>query len=152
MHGGSAPQVKAAAKRRVEMRKADEEARKALRNLDIDPIDDPVQELLNLAAETVAVKDFLAGRHAQVSVEHEADLVRAYGHALERASKLLVEINRLGLVERQTRLMERQAEVVATVMYGILNDLDVAVDERAMAVIRRHLLSLDSIDTVEVAS
>jgi hypothetical protein len=132
------------------MRVADAEARKALQTLDIEPLEDPVTELLKVASETVALKDFLAGRYTQMSAAGESEAAEAYSKALDRASKLLVEINRLGLVERQVRVMEAQASAFAMVMFGILNELgvDPGADD-TIAVVRRHMMTLEAI---EVAS
>src|SRR5690242_5087923 len=57
-HGGAAPQVKAAAVRRV----AEADVQRGLARLDVQPVGDPFEQLSALAGQVVAWKDALAAK------------------------------------------------------------------------------------------
>lgn len=117
-HGGSAPQVRAAAKRRL----AEEAAIRRLDEFGIRPIGDPLDELAQLAAETIALKDLLAQRLATlVDIRYESvhytEQLRAeftvYERALDRAARTLADLARLGFTERQVQLAEAHGQLIA---------------------------------------
>lgn len=123
MHGGSAPQVKAAARRRL----AEEDAERLTRRFDLADaprLTDPVGELSRVAGQVVYVLDALSERTRADSVAElgEAEFV-ALERALDRASRLLVEVNRLGLETKQAALNERQADIMLRILAGVVTDL-----------------------------
>lgn len=132
-HGGKAPQVRAAAARRV----AEEQVRRGLARLDIDPIDDPFVELSKLAGQVVAWKDALADKVNQLTgggcsncgdgggegdrIRYEAmgagtEQLRAevalFERALDRCGSVLGLIAKLNIDDRMARINERQADAV----------------------------------------
>jgi hypothetical protein len=123
-HGGRAPQVKRAAARRV----AVEKARKLI--LTPEPVDDPIEKLLELAADAVALKDALKSHVEELErvgtnpgdrwgeqVRPELD---AYLRSLRECERVLASIARLDLQERMVRLDEARAELVVQVIERVL--------------------------------
>jgi hypothetical protein len=122
-HGGSAPQVRRAAARRV----AVEKARKLV--LTPEPVDDPVEALLELASEAVALVDALKGHVQDLERvgtepgrwgEQVKPEIAAYLSAIREAERILSSIVRLDLQERQVRLDEARAEIVVKVIERVL--------------------------------
>jgi hypothetical protein len=127
-HGGSAPQVKAAAKQRL----AEKAITKALGKLDVKPIHDPLTALAELAGEITAWKELAADRVAQLkalaarnflsgSDEVHAE-IQVYERALDRTVHVLAPIARLNIDERLVRISEQQAELVKQALMGALED------------------------------
>lgn len=118
MHGGSAPQVRAAAKRRL----AEDKIRRSLDEVEVREIDNPLAELQRLTAEVVTWKDVLAAHVANLTDrmrytdEKGGEQLRAevalYERAMDRAGKFLEMWARLGidamLAEMQVKLTEVQ--------------------------------------------
>lgn len=122
-HGGSAPQVRAAAQRRL----AEQEAARTLSEVGVAPIDNPLQALADLVAETVALKDHLAAKVAALGDELRAnnnkwgtEQMRAEYQALERAydrcGRLLEAWVRLGIDERRLAIQEMSIDLMDLVM------------------------------------
>jgi hypothetical protein len=128
-HGGRAPQVKAAAALRV----AEEEARRGLALLDVDPVSDPFTALSELAGQVIAFKNQLAGQVNALTGEpcgscggggrlrYEAvgagteqlrSEVSLFERALDRCASVLGLIAKLNIDERMARINERQAAAV----------------------------------------
>jgi hypothetical protein len=140
-HGGSAPQVQAAAKQRL----AEAEARKAMERYTPDrkPMENPVEALLSLASEIEGWRDYLAARVSELEQadwrrDHRAGeqlnaMISLYERSLDRAAKVLVDLGKLGIQDRLARLHEAQALMVLTVIQGVLNDLDLSPEQRAKA-------------------
>ena len=127
-HGGSAPQVRLAAQRRL----ATQEATAIVAAYPHEPIDDPGTALLTVAAEYVALKDELGRRAAEleslaVKDRHGAEQVAAvltgYMHALDSVSDVLVKINRLGLENRRVMIAESDYRALVA---GLKSGLDEA--------------------------
>jgi len=113
-HGGRAPQVRAAARRRL----VQAEAEKELGNVEVRPIGDPVVELAELAAEAIAIYGWAKAKAAEGEIN--ADVLAVVERALDRAGKLLEACGRLGLEERRVRLGEAQLDLAAAVIAGVL--------------------------------
>jgi hypothetical protein len=136
MHGGSTPRSKAAASQRATMA----DARAVLRAFDVEPLSDPIEALLRTAAEVVALKDWLGARFAEAEEREQFALAELFARGLDRASKLLVELHRLNLEERQARLDQRMALKLADALRGMFCDLGLDVNDREIAeVVGRHL-------------
>lgn len=160
IHGGKAPQVRAAAKRRVDT----EAARRAAVTYGV-PIDiDPAEGLLDEVARTYGHVRYLLDRVQElepdalvwgVTEESEKHATEFPGVDLTRAAKpnawlqayrderahflkVCTETLKAGVAERQVRLAEQQGQLIAQVIRGVLEDLGVDSAE-APAVIRRHL-------------
>jgi hypothetical protein len=85
------------------------------------PIDDPISALADIAAESVALKTFLAGKVSELATlenvtegNHEQirAVVGAYERAMDRASKNLEAMVKLGLDARAVEVSEREADQV----------------------------------------
>lgn len=117
-HGAGAPQVRAAAARRV----AEDEARRGLARLDAPSVEDPLTELSKLAGQVVAWKDALAAKVNELTaVRYEAmgagtEQLRAevalFERALDRCAAVLGLIAKLGIDDRLAAISERQADAV----------------------------------------
>lgn len=122
VHGGSAPQVKAAAARRL----AESKARRALDDVGVREVDNPLHELRALTGEVVAWKDALANHVAALEDRYRysdakgAEQLRAevalYERAMDRAAKLLETWARLGLdamlAEADLRVRDAQRDAL----------------------------------------
>lgn len=110
---------------------------------------------MQLAAEVVGFKNFIAARVTELRTDEwrygalGGEQLRAevavYERAMDRAGRLLVDINRLGLEERQVRIAEQQGALLAKVIMDILDDLDLTREQRdrAYEVTPRRLRLLD---------
>ncbi len=66
-------------------------------------------------------------------------MLRTWADRYERACKTALEA---GVAERQVQIAERQGELFAAAIRGILTDLDVINHPEATAIVRRHLTAL----------
>lgn len=133
-HGGGRTGAQEVGLRRWEEHQAEQKALKALEKQGIQPLADPVDALYELAAEAVAWKNLATERRDEL-VEWryksggDSEQLRAeiaiWERAAERAFKMLLEIEKLGLAERRTRVTEVQAAQVGT---GVLAAVDEALD------------------------
>jgi hypothetical protein len=153
LHGGLAPQVQRKAAERV----IEEHARQVAKAYAVEHIDisDPIGALMQLAAEVVGFKNFIAERVTELRTEEwrygtlGGEQLRAevavYERAMDRAGRLLVDINRLGLEERQVRIAEQQGELLATVVMAALDEIGLTGEQltRAYEVIPRRLRAID---------
>lgn len=134
-HGGLAPQTRATATRREVERRAEA----MVDRLNVEPLDSPVDQLMRLSAETLALRDWLSQQFNQADNDSAFLLAEALGRGLDRASKLLIEIHRLGLEERRVALEEGLARLLADVVRGVLVDVGVDPDDpEVRGVVRRH--------------
>lgn len=122
MHGGSAPQVKRAGARRL----AESKVRKALDEVGIREVDNPLAELRSLTGEVLAWKDALANHVAALEdrYRHTDDKggeqlraeVALYERAMDRAAKVLETWARLGLdsmlADMEVRVQQAQVDRV----------------------------------------
>lgn len=124
MHGGSAPQVRAAGQQRV----AEQEARRAVSLLDPAlPVTDALSALAQLAGEVVRWKDLAAARVEAlgdqlrytaegVGSEQLRAEVAVFERALDRADRVLGRIASLDIDTRLARISELQAQVMLRVV------------------------------------
>lgn len=139
MHGGSSPQARKAAGRRL----AQAEAHRSIAEVGVTPIGDPLDALAQIAAEAVALKDHFADLVAElgkqmafvtgkIGVDGEGNLgleqkldarVALYERALDRSHKFLADWVRLGFEERKAQLDDARALLVRTVLIGVLTEL-----------------------------
>lgn len=132
-HGGKAPRSLAAARRRL----AQAEALASLADVEVVPLGDPVDELLELAAKAKAWMDHLAAHVSELGRDYRfADRdqfgrateqldarVAVLERAMDRLHRLLVDINKLGLEERKVRIDEVRAGILSAVLAGVLREL-----------------------------
>lgn len=120
MHGGSAPQARAAAEQRVAEQQADKSIRQLWVGLDqAEPVRDPVASMERLAGALEQLVDEAGARVSKLQhVAGGKDLtqLRAEVTLLERAlghlRGLLVDMARLGVATRQVELQQEQAAIV----------------------------------------
>lgn len=104
----------------------------------------PLAELQSLAIEVIAMKDYLLERvellretdwtHVdRIGVDQVSAEVQLYERALERTSRLLVDLGRLNLDERLVKVTERQGDLVAEVLEKVLSQLGLEDDTRQRA-------------------
>jgi hypothetical protein len=110
-HGGSAPQVKAAARKREIVA----QAQAVVATYEHEPLESPDLELLAVASEFLALKSELGRRSAELSTltatdRHGAEqisaILGAYQASLAQVADVLVKINRLGLENRRVQVVE----------------------------------------------
>lgn len=134
-HGGGAPQVRAAARKRV----AQERAAKSLAEVELSDEDiDPVEELLDWLKRVRVVEDWLADQVAQLDTKLDSlddharrealPVVQLWTEALDRTGKALLDVNKLGLEERMTQVKEAQAIAVGAALDAALAEAEVPPD------------------------
>lgn len=132
-HGAGAPQVKAAARRRL----ANAEAMASLAEVEVVPIGDPLDALSELAAEAWAWKghlgDMVAGLRDQYRFVDEDKTgrrteqldarVALFERAMDRCQKFLADWVKLGFEKRKVRVDEIRAGLLAVAIAGVLREL-----------------------------
>jgi hypothetical protein len=150
-HGGAAPQVRHAAKRRV----VNANAAALVARSGYDPVADPVEALLDTAGEMIALKDALADQVARLQdvtvtdrtgVESVSAVLAAYERGLDRLARTLVAINRLGIMERHVSIEEAKlqmmADAVRRAVYSHTANLDYDTGQRVLEAIVVELQAL----------
>lgn len=140
-HGGSAPQVRAAARRRV----SEAEALKVLAAMDVPPMTDPLTALERLAGLAVALVDVALGQLAKldsmVGPDHQGDErakvhVQLLGQFMDRAQKFAADLARLNLDERiagmHALVLVRQSELMAGLVRAILAELRLTPEQQVL--------------------
>jgi hypothetical protein len=145
-HLGTTPNLKKAAERE----RVEHEARAALQGItDFEAISDPVLRLQMLAGRAERFMEVLGERVVELrSIRYAGDSgeqlraeVGAYERAMTATGRLLVDLARLGLDERQVRLNERLVQLVNVAITGSLTELGLTGEQMAAArpVIARQL-------------
>lgn len=149
LHGGATPQQKAGAART----RAEAETRAVLADLDVHPVADPLQALLELAGQTLAWQAATASLVNQLdgiryAGQNGAEQLRAevglYERAMDRASSVLSAIARLNIEDRVARISERQADVITGAVVagltaaGLTGDQLVTAQRAAAQHLREH--------------
>lgn len=144
-HGGGAPQVQAAARRRL----AQQEAAATLADVGVYPVTNPVEAFADLVSEVVALKDHFADRVAQLeslrytstwNTEQMRTEVALYERALDRSGRLLSQWVSLGLEAKRVEMSQQVAGQVSALISALL--VDFGLDPREPNVrgtVRRHL-------------
>ena len=147
VHGGRAPQVKAAAKRRLAEQEAARLAAKVLDDPNAAPIVDVVTELQALAGRVRNAVDVIGARvntlHEQEHLRYTdakfAEQLRAeatiWAGLLKQFQSLLVDMARLGIEERRVVLSEQQGALLALAVRRVLEAFGLADDPRVPEVV-----------------
>jgi hypothetical protein len=139
-HGGSAPQVKAAAARRVAEGKALAKFERYSPNgRSAEPVD-VLAELAVLVREVTAFKDFAADRLRALTADdwRAADAgvaaeVAMFERAADHAGRLLTDVARLGLQERMVRMSEAEGARLYGAMNRALQELELSERQWGLA-------------------
>lgn len=133
-HGGSAPQVKAAAQRRLAAEKLEADSTAALAWLGEQSVTDPLDELGRLATESRSLTTALGKRvNALRELEHydlknspsiKAEL-QLYERAMDRTHRMLDSLIKAGYMERQLKIAEDEAMIIAGIMRRVLQQIGV---------------------------
>ena len=134
-HGGNSPNHRVRARREAVAEAAATYA--ARRDL---PPEEALAEVIGLTAGAVA---WLAGRVAEDETP-DSDVVRVYGEERDRLARVAKAALDVGLDTRRVQLAEAQGRLVAVVIQGVLQDLGLSREQRALApeVVRRRLAEL----------
>ncbi|MFB6955456.1 hypothetical protein ACFCYB_00110 [Streptomyces sp. NPDC056309] len=152
-HGGATKKARTAAARRIAEEEVADATRRALAVLDVEPIDNPLTALSELAGQVVAWKDRLSFRvNALERIRYEDDKgaeqlraeVALYERAMDRCINVLATIGRLKIDERLAAISEKQADLVITAIEAALAHAGITGEQAAQAkkVAARHLRSV----------
>jgi hypothetical protein len=135
-HGGAAPQVALAAKRRTVLAEAN--AIVAQYDGDFPELTDPAGALLSVVSEYIALKDVLRERandltdvaHTTKQGEQQvAAVLQAYLSALDHVSDILVKVNRNpALTEREDKVLASNVQQVNRALRNALGDIEIGLD------------------------
>lgn len=141
-HGGAAPQVREAARRRLLVREVEAEALAVLGHEGIEQVGDPVLELGRLASEARALTTALARRvNALQDIRYRGERgseqlrseVSLYERALDRTARFMEILARLGYESRRVQVTEDMAAQVAGALRSILHELDLSPEQERRA-------------------
>ncbi|MGW1525445.1 hypothetical protein [Streptomyces sp. NPDC002159] len=150
VHGGAAPQNLAAGERRIAEGRLEEETRRALAILNVQPVENPLTALSELAGQVIAWKNALADRVNELhrirytddkNAEQLRSEVALYERAMDRCLNVLGTIGRLRIDERLAAISEQQATTVIGAIEAALAHAGVTgpAASAAKAVAARHL-------------
>lgn len=131
-HGGGAPQVAAAAARRLEAQRLEADTTAALAWLGEKAISDPLDELGRLATESRALTTALGARVNGLRALTEYDLketphikaeIELYERAMDRTHRMLDSLIKAGYMERQMKIAEDEAMVIAGIMRRVFQQV-----------------------------
>lgn len=144
MHGGKIPAVLAAADRRAEIQRYEEQVQRQVGDqgpvLPLGP-DEVIEQLLKNVALVVRWRDVLEGRvrwlegiryTSAIGTEQIRAEVVLWERALALANKTLMAAAELHLEERQVRLAQRQADLVIAATHRILGALALTPEQEAL--------------------
>lgn len=143
-HGGFAPHVRAAGRRRVVEALVRKEAEGILAKQGITPIEDPLDELMKLGGEVTAYREIFRSqvdkllargdiRYDNMQGEQLRAEVALWERTAEKCLKVYSEIVRLGIAERQVRIREAEVVLMAQAIRNILARLDLTPAQKSMA-------------------
>lgn len=152
-HGGSAPAVREAARRRLLTTAALADASAVLAHEGLSDVADPLMELGRLTGEARALTLALARRvnaldSVTVASVHGVEQLRTemalYERSLDRTGRFLEALAKLGYEERRVRVHEDVGRQVADTIHAILADLQLSADQerRAPEIVATHMLRL----------
>lgn len=153
-HGGSAPQVKAAAQRRV----TEAEMQRKAASWSLPPVTNPLEALATLAGEAAGWKHKLADMVDELrnelalggfdkfgqAYEQARVVVDLYVKAAEAERRVLADIGRLKVDERLAAVEERQVELIGRVFDAVFQDLELEGETLRLAKrsVERHVRAL----------
>ena len=141
-HGGGAPQVKAAAQRRLAAQEITKNAEAVLAHDGVEAIEDPLKELGRLAS---AAKAFMLQLGARVNALEDIETfdekrvpqirvaVDLYGQAMDRTAKMLDMLVKHGYTERQVAIAEQEALLVSGIIRRVLSAIGLTPEQQQQA-------------------
>jgi hypothetical protein len=121
-----------------------------------EPVENPLEAVADLAGEILAHKEVMRAQVAalvsltvtdQLGREDASALLLAYERSLDRSEKILVDLSKLGLEERRTRVTERQHRLMVQVIERVL--AQTGLDPKVIEVRSRVA---EAIEALEVAT
>lgn len=147
LHGGNTRNQRVAAR----AEKVEQDARRVLATLDVQPIEDPFAALSKLAGQVVSWQEAMSaivndlGDRVRYETEGGAEQLRAeialYERAMDRTGSILGMIAKLDIEDRMARVTERQADALVSALEAGLAAIGVTgtqADEARQAA-ARHL-------------
>jgi len=144
LHGGCMPGNRIAA--------INEQARQLLYKHDAGPVNDPLEALQRLAGRALALEETigelvnkLGSIRYESGGESSSEQLRAEVAVLERAmdrcGRLLVDIAKLNIEERLTKVTEQQAAMTVAALTAALGEMGLPVEKQreARTLVARHL-------------
>lgn len=141
-HGGGAPQVRAAAARRLATAKIESDAKATVAHMGLEPVEDPLGELGKLASGSRAMLQALGAQvNALQDIEtfddknapHARVVLEAYERALDRTHRLLDTLVKYGYAERQIAIAESEARLVSGIIRRVIAGLGLTADQQRQA-------------------
>lgn len=115
-HGSGHPAAKKAGRQRI----ARGQAAKTLRDVEVVPLGDPLEELANMAARIVALEQHAADQAAEAAAdgktEQAAAMADVHRGLVRDAGKLLERCARLNVEGRRTEALVAQAQTLARIV------------------------------------
>lgn len=145
-HGGASPQAVAKERERVLLA----EAQQAMRSMDVEPVDNPLVALSQLAGEILTWKDLMATHVANLQDklryegEHAEQIrgeVLLYERAMDRAVQVLGTIGRLKIDERLAAIKDAQVRQMGRILEGALDALGLDYEQKRQAFAEMSRLS-----------
>lgn len=139
-HGGRAPQVRAAADRRLATA---EWARSFGQQItDADPTETVLNEIRWSAGHVAWLRDQVADTTTEDL--QESRWLTLYGVERDRLVRMCEVAHRMGISERQIELAERLGQLMADLLSDVLDELHLTADQQqaAAAAVPRHLRAL----------
>lgn len=142
MHGGGAPQTKAAAARRLASQAIAAQAAATIAHEGLEPVGDPLLELGKLASGAQAMMLALGAQVnslddiEQTSItgqSHVRAVMELYERALDRSHKFLDSLVKHGYMERQVQLAENEALLVSGVIRRVISALGLTKEQQLEA-------------------
>lgn len=144
-HGGRAPQVRAAAARRLEVEEVEAEVRNLIAFEAIEGVTNPLAVLSELASRALATERALAARVNDLAADDRlrykapgagTEQLRAEVALWERwhkqAASMADALAKHNFEERRVRISERQGEMVAAAIRAILDRLNLSQDQQVL--------------------
>lgn len=133
-HGGANPSTRRIADQNIAAMRAKHLLQKEFSD-GFPPIDDPMQAIMDLAAEAWASKELFREKIEEIRYQSKlGEQLRAevalYERAMDRCLKIFETITRLGIAERRTRIQEAQAVMILGMLQRIGDHLDLSDSQR----------------------
>jgi hypothetical protein len=136
-HGGATPAAIAKAEREAHMRDLEEQVGKAVRRLNIEPVEDPLTALKLLAGEVLEWKRALLEKiqlldNLRYSTEFNEQIrgeVLLYERSLDRCLNVLATIAKLNIDERLAAVTESQAKMLEDCLFAAFEAAGVPITD-----------------------